>query len=643
MRRGTRMALLLLGACGAPAPVETPAPAVSSASRPPVTVPRVTYHRDGFRDPDALPDGAFRRYGSRALHGGSRLALLDNGWLVEGQRMWRADGRVVEWTEQRFLGRRGDDLAVFENDTVHWLGPDGSSLGEVKPDCEHNIPWLTSDGGHLLCRVEAPSAGGEHRSRVIDADTSQTHCELPVEVHGPDSDGTAVVDVLVTEQNHDGEWSLVAYDLGTCKPRWRRPQKRARALRLAPDTSRLFVIDEHGHLAVHATKTGEPQWRLALPPWQFDPPLRVSSDGRHVAFSMRRDRRDAPSLGRVGLLDLATRTVAIVAERSPAQLDFSPTGSELAMDVDGELVVVDVASGKTLYRPSLPRRGLAGASVYGELVVSVSDGGWLQTWDRETGKTRLDRQIADEVQQVLFLPPPRVAILNDWPQTYRVLDVTTGEEQCIHKAEAAVAPLRWPGGEVALVEDSVRIVDGHFVSRVTAVGTDCEVIAQHDLDGRIVEAELTPKHVVELVLSNGTERDEPSHMWLVRWPEPHQNPTEVPGTRKSVDEWESPTHAHTPVDDDTHYLLRADGSHLSVGDEVVVNAASPVALVSDDTYRISGPEAFVFERASGRLRSKVNLPPHVSFSDLEVDDTGRWLTAIDDASVVVYALEPHFK
>lgn len=645
MRRGMVLALLLVGACGAPAPTETPSPAVSSApafpsSAPVSPAPRPTYHRDDFLDPDAWPTGALRRYGSRKFHGNDALALLDNGWLVEGTKVWRADGHATRWSEHRFLGRRDNDLAVLERHTVHWLRPDGNSIGDVKLDCEDHSPWLASDGKHIFCRDGNQDPDEQHFVRVFDASTAAQRCKLPLDRHRAGPSFAAVANVLVTEESRGDERNLVAYDLGTCKRRWRAPWNDANGVALAADASSLFVIDGHGQLVAYAAETGEPQWRFALPPWKFGAPLRVSSDGRHIAFSMLRAREDATSVERIGLLDLTTRGVRVVAEGSARQLEFSPRGSELAMEMDGELRVMEVATGKVQYEPSFPHRDLVGASTYGELVVSVSRDGWLETWDRDTGTSRIDRKISDEASDVYFLPPPRLGLVGGWPAAYRIFDVTTGEQQCVHQVEDADHVFRWPGGEVALVEDAVRSADGHFMSRVTAVGTDCGVIGQHEIEGRIVDANFTPKQVVELVVANGTEREEPSHLWIVRWSTASGTPTEIPGSRGPVEGWGAPNYSYTPVKDDEHYLIRDDGTHELVGEYAVVNVASPIAVAVTYSH-YSGPrEVVVFDRATGRLREKLLLPPSTSLSRASIDDTGRWLTVIDDATVLLYPLTP---
>jgi len=645
------MVLLLLGGCGTPAPVEAPRPTPSPppaaapsaavpAASPPGSAPRQTYHRDDFRDPDALPPGALRRFGSRRLHGTRELALLDNGWLVEGGRLWRVDGHVVDWTNGRFLGRRGDDLAFFDADAIHWVHPDGRSIGDAKLDCDGGFPWLSMDGKHVFCGGRAPEPDGGGRTRVFEARTGKTRSELPFEVWNPSRTQTVAGDRWVSEQIRDGNRELVAYDLGTAARLWRRPSFDTHALSLSPDAKTLYRIDGQGHLLAHDPETGERRWRFALPPWRLQAPLRVSSDGRRLAFMMRRLQADEASRDRVGWLDLTTRRVAILAEGVATQIDFSSRGTEVALEIDRELRVIDLGSGGLLLGPAEPYRAYQDARVYGDLLVAVSRRGELKTWDRATGAPRLTQQLPGDVREVHALPPPYLGVTTGWPRTYRVIDVTTGKQRCTLPAEQVGHVLRWPGGEVAFVEDSIRSTDGRVTSRLTAVGLDCRVIAQHEVEGQIIEAELTPRHHVEVVVGNGGPEDESTHLWRVNWDDPKATPGVIAGSRKPVSNWRPRLHAHTPDADGEPYLSRPDGTREPVGDAVVTHPAAPVGLVHDGRYPDDHIGFFVFTRASGQLIKRIALPADTGFSSLAIDDTGQWLTVVDGASIVLYALSP---
>lgn len=153
-----------------------------------------------------------------------------------------------------------------------------------------------------------------------------------------------------------------------------------RSARLAPDSRRLFATGgtAEPELTARDLVAGKELWTVRLRAVGL---LRaVSGDGRRLAVSDRDGVRVFDSSdGKVVL-------TAPVDSTTPPGLwgiDLSPDGSHLAVAVDREVAVWDVAAGRVKHR--LPHAArLVGFAPDGRSLVTVA--AWVQKWDLDTGR-----------------------------------------------------------------------------------------------------------------------------------------------------------------------------------------------------------------------------------------------------------------
>jgi WD40 repeat protein len=400
------------------------------------------YHidRSGF----PLPTGAIARLGVPPPLSGFAWTL---GWTADGSRFV-----VVDYS----------GVTVFDAQTGRWIesqaiGTEGRSL----------YTPLSRDG-RLLFLLNGRTGA------LYDTATADTRTfTLPAPFGDPDrkvysltlaADCRFLAGISAAASSPGVAWR---YDLA--RDRFTRiltDRADLHSVRLAPDGRRIFATGGTAEPELTARDVGGKElWTTRL---KAIGTLRaISADGRRLVVS------DGNGLTVFDAADGKARLTIPVESATPAGLwgiDLSPDGGKVALAIDREVAIWDVATGKVQHRLPHAARMVA-FSPDGKSLLTVS--AWVQRWDVATGKPAYPPPLLDKpvAPSMVRWSGDGKRLLTVWPGDHR------GDEREWKPDVLAV----WDIGRQDLIwrrESATALLETHLDKAGTTVRA---VTANHDL------------------------------------------------------------------------------------------------------------------------------------------------------------------
>lgn len=378
-------------------------PTAAPAVRPAVGPPRPAADLFG----DALPPGAVARMGSVRLR---HARMSDYVWLADSKTVLSSGGdRVLRYWDAgsgkeirnvALQGKQGPGRAVT-------LSPDGKVLAAVERGSLH--VWEVETGKHLKT-LPAPKAG--HTFLWFSPD-GKTLAVGRQDVRVSLWDWRAGKEREITLAHKPGRERITRSDSSTHGG-------------FSPD-GKWFVtaVDSQEPLGVFEVATGREMCRIDCGPVTSA----VSPDSKTIAVSSYLNAKGGQS-ALIRLIDLATgqqkKQFTLDIEGTFFNLAFSPDGKKLACGFSGSSLVLEIATGRVLYR--LPDRpGWLSFSPDGK-TLAASMGRHLRFWDAATGRERHPWPNGFGHSPVLAVSPDgRLLASGDWTaQAISVWDTSNG-------------------------------------------------------------------------------------------------------------------------------------------------------------------------------------------------------------------------
>ncbi|MBT8495109.1 MAG: WD40 repeat domain-containing protein, partial [Deltaproteobacteria bacterium] len=516
-------------------------------------------------DPDALPRGAVKRFGSMAFRQGGSAAAVGPGWVAtefNGARVWRADGKYFELPGVRgSIGAIGDDKLVYVNEgKVAVADLKGSVLSEFEAEECSFTAYFSPNGSMVACSGDA--------MRILRTESGEEVLDL----EGPlfsNVRGMALSDSTAAFVGPKG--GIEVYDLASRKKVRTIPKAFPSAIALTPNGQTLLIMGSRTLRAENA-RTGAVLWERKD---RFAAPLRVSPDGNSIATTIVRFPKDPDAtIGTSHLMlfsmDKSDEQREIGSPRSISGLlflDFSADGKRLAA-VGADIVsLYDLEGGTRLFGPSSKDMANRQAAVHGNLVATVGLTGEVRVWNARSGKAVVATNVSKLVREatftrIQFIGAQRVALLNGAGELV-ILSTDGKDTACKAKVDSGFQPELLPFaklGRLALFSDDPR-ADG----TLTFIDSSCQVIRKLAVPRAATNPVALPNGTVRLTTSDATPGKPPQNAWYLFYSATSRKPRVGPKRSFEAFIFEE---VGLKVDKDRARLVLSSGKPIEIGPRV---------------------------------------------------------------------------